>query len=131
MKAEIWVIPPERKVLLTELPGPPASILGYISEEARRAHKARGGLPTVSEIGFHKELFLGLFETPEMGWGKAGELARAKAVELAYEVKYNAGLSCPPTDDELSDEDEYEELFNHDEENELDEDDLDDEDEAE
>ncbi len=116
MKAEIWVIPPERKVLLTELPGPPASILGYISEQARRAHKARGGLPTVSEIGFHKELFLGLFETPEMGWGKAGELARAKAVELGYEVEYNAGLSCPdPVDED-------EELF--DDEAEFDDDDL-------
>ncbi len=67
-----------------------ASVCDLVSEQAARAAEARG-YATVSEIGFPKDCFLGSFEMPhEGGWGKAKEMAQAKAKELKYELQYES-----------------------------------------
>jgi len=88
MDVEVWVIPPKKQVLVTELPGPPIEICGYISKEAKRVAEKRGRA-TVSEIGFSEDLFLGAYNLPALGgWGEAKDVAEAKAEELGYVVKY-------------------------------------------
>lgn len=79
---EIWIIHSERRILVTNLPGPPAAVCGFVSEEARAAAQARG-VATVSEIGFAKDCYL-----KANGWEEANRLAQEKAVELGYKVKY-------------------------------------------
>jgi hypothetical protein len=99
MKAEVWVLPASHRILVTEYPGPPMEICSPVSEEARKAIIARGW-PTVSDIGFPKELFLGSFELPEGGgWGEAGKVAQEKAAELGYVVDFDGSLSfCGDSD---------------------------------
>jgi hypothetical protein len=77
-------------------------ITGFISEAARAAAIARG-YPTISEIGFPSELYLGSFELPaEGGWGEAGRIAQAKAAELGFQVEYESFVF--PSDDDAEDE---------------------------
>ena len=78
---EVWVIDLERKILVTDYPGPPASIIGYVSPEARSAAKERG-CATVSELGFPSECYLGHFD----GWEAAMAVAVPKAKELGYRL---------------------------------------------
>lgn len=107
MTAEVWILPNRKQILVTDFPGPPSEICGYVSEEARQAHLARGAdsLPTVSEIGFPAELFLGSFEMPlGGGWGEAQEVAEAKAKELGYEVVHET-TPFPSDDDDSEDDD--------------------------
>jgi len=93
---EVWILRKQRKVLITEFPGPPMSICGYVSQEAKQAATARGN-PTVSEIGFRKDDYLGEFQLPiSGGWGEGERLAKEKAAELGFEVEYEADM---PTDD--------------------------------
>jgi hypothetical protein len=88
MRAEIWIIHADRKVLLTDEPGVPTSVCGFTSEAARAAAAARG-YATVSEIGFPSDVHIGPFDCPaEGGWGEAGDIAEAKAKELGYKVEY-------------------------------------------
>ncbi len=112
MDAEVWVIPPKKQVLVTELPGPPMEICGYVSEDAQQAAKERGR-PTISEIGFSEDLFLGAYNLPLLGgWGKAKEVAEAKAKELGYSVKY---ITLEDSYDEDGDPDlEYDDNMNED-----------------
>ena len=84
--AEVWVVHAERRVLLTDMPGPPAACCGYVSAEAEAAAKARGHA-TVSELGFPSDCFVGSWLLPATGWGEAGAAAEAKARELGYEVE--------------------------------------------
>jgi hypothetical protein len=88
MRAEIWISHLDRQVLLTDEPGVPTEVCGFVSEAARDAAVKRG-YATVSEIGFPSDVHLGPFECPEDGgWGEAGEIAKAKARELGYELEY-------------------------------------------
>ena len=101
-EAEVWVIPSRRVVLVTEHPGPPAEICGYVSEAAEAAHKSRGGLPTISEIGFPSDCYFGAHPVGDpWGWGKAGAIAEANAQVLGYTVEYEAFIL--PDDDEEDD----------------------------
>jgi hypothetical protein len=109
-EVEVWVIPGRREVLVTEYPGPPAEICGYISKEARAAHQARGGPALVSEIGFPAELYLGTFPSAEGegdGWWEAKKVAEAKAQELGYVVVYQPIQYDDEDDYEADLEDEY------------------------
>lgn len=58
-EAEIWILHDKRQVLLTDIPGP---VLGAT--------------------------FFGRYELPEMGWGRAREIAEAEAKRLGYELEY-------------------------------------------
>lgn len=86
MNINIWVIHQEKKILVTDLPGVPASITGYVSAEAKAAAEARG-YPTVSEIGFPKDCHLTAGD-----WTQALRLAGEKGAELSYEFKQDDGL---------------------------------------
>ncbi len=81
-KIDIWIIHSEKRILVTDFPGPPAAVCGFVSEEAAQAAEARGGVATVSEIGFPSDCWL----TAE-GWPQALALATEKAGELGYEIK--------------------------------------------
>lgn len=94
---DIWIIPSEKRILVTDFPGPPAAICGYVSEEAAVAARKRGH-PTVSEIGFPTDLHLGPFDD----WKTAREVADAKAKELGYAVEMEDSMFADP--DEEGDE---------------------------
>lgn len=81
MSIDIWIIHAERKILVTDFPGPPAAICGFVSEEARAA-AAQRGYATVSEIGFPSDCHLGADD-----WEEALRLAEQKAQEFGYRVK--------------------------------------------
>lgn len=99
LRIEVWVIPSKKQVLVTDFPGPPAVICGFVSEDARRAAQARG-YATVSELGFPSECYLGHFPEPDAGgWGQAVDVAEAKAKELGYAVVYSSAWDY----DDLSD----------------------------
>jgi len=101
-KVDVWVIPHAKIVLLSELPGPPSCICGFVSQEAQEAAQKRG-YATVSEIGFPRELYLGSFDLPvDGGWGEAEQVARAKAEELGYKVSYG---EIPDDEDYFYDDD--------------------------
>lgn len=103
MRAEIWIIHDERKILLTDEPGVPTSVCGYVSEAARDAAMKRG-YATVSEIGFPRDVHLGPFELPEEGgWGKAREIAEGKAKELGYDLEFYS-IDFDYSDDEYEEE---------------------------
>ena len=78
---EVWIIEPKRQILVSDYPGPPGSICGFVSEEARQAAAARGH-PTVSEIGFPSSAYLGHFDD----WPAALAVAHAKAAETGFRV---------------------------------------------
>ncbi|MCL4295755.1 MAG: hypothetical protein KJ077_08510 [Anaerolineae bacterium] len=81
MAIDIWIIHSEKRILVSDYPGPPAAICGFISEEARAAAQQRG-FATVSEIGFPTECHLSAED-----WSEAKAVAEAKAKELGYRVK--------------------------------------------
>lgn len=95
---DVWVIPNRKVVEVTEFPGPPAEICGYVSPEAAAAAQARGW-PNISEIGFPADLFLGGFDDLE----EAFKVANARAAELGFKVIDDTD---PPVD--FEDEEEYE-----------------------
>lgn len=108
---DIWIIPIEKKVLVTDFPGPPAAICGYVSEEAKNAAQERGW-PTISEIGFPSDLHLGPFHD----WKAAREMAETKAQALGYTVRVEDGMFPDPdagedgglwNEDDWWDDDEY------------------------
>ncbi len=94
---EVWIIPAKKKILVTEYPGPPAAICGFLSQEAKEAAQKRGHA-TISEIGFPSECLLGSFESPTFGWGKAKEAAETKAKELGYIVEYEPFMDLEDED---------------------------------
>lgn len=65
-EAYLWLLPDRRLVLLTDDPGPPV-----------------GGR------------LAGIYPLPDEGWGKAGEVARAKAKDYGYEIEYDCPLTGP------------------------------------
>ena len=80
-KINIWIIHPEKRILVSDLPGgPPAVICGFVSVEAAQAARERG-YPTVSEIGFPVDCHL---SAPD--WTEANRLAEQKAAELGYTI---------------------------------------------
>lgn len=81
MSIDIWIIHSEKKILVSDYPGPPAAICGFVSEEARAAAQRRG-FATVSEVGFPTECHLSAED-----WAEANSIAEAKAKELGYRVK--------------------------------------------
>lgn len=85
-EVEVWICHPSREIYVTDFPGPPAEICGYISPEARAAAKARG-YATVSEIGFSVECYVGAFPEQDDGWSEALRVARQWAAELDYTVR--------------------------------------------
>jgi hypothetical protein len=102
---DIWIIPIQKTILVTDLPGPPAAICGYVSSEAKKAAQERG-YPTVSEIGFPSDLHLGPFHD----WKAAREAAEARAQALGYTVDVEDSMFPVPDigeGDDLWDEDEY------------------------
>jgi len=104
-RVEVWVLDERREVLVTDIPGPPASVCGFVSQEVRTAAEERGYV-TVSEIGFPRDCFLGGFDLPEgNGWGKAFEVAEAKAQELGYRVVYESAWAWDDEDEAAWEED--------------------------
>jgi hypothetical protein len=106
---EVWLIEPKRQVLVTDYPGPPGDITGFISEEARQAAQARG-YATVSEIGFPSDAFLGRFDD----WPAALEIANAKAAETGFKVMredafMDSFLESIDEQPDYDDDDDYEE----------------------
>jgi hypothetical protein len=99
---DVWVLRSKREILVTDCGGVPASICGYVSEEARAAAEARGWA-AVSEIGFAEEDHLGWFEG-EYAWKKALELARHKAAGLGYRVVQEDSMFPPNSDWEEGDD---------------------------
>lgn len=81
---DVWILHEREEILVTDLPGPPASICVFLSEEARQAALQRGHA-TVSEIGFAQDDHPGFFKG-EGAWADALALARQKAEELGYRV---------------------------------------------
>lgn len=102
---DIWIIHSERKILVTDYPGPPAAICGFVSPEAAQAAKERGHA-TVSEIGFPVDCHLSV---PD--WSQAQEKAQEKAKELGYTIKtedsFDYGLGDFEEEEE-DDDDEWE-----------------------
>ena len=92
-EVEVWLIEPEKKILVTDYPGPPGAITGFVSEEARQAAQARG-YPTVSEIGFPSSAYLGKFDD----WQKALEVANTKAAETGFKVAQEDRFMDSPTE---------------------------------
>ena len=80
---DVWIIHAKREVLFTDLPGPPAIICGYVSEEARRSAEACG-YATVSEIGFPRDCHKGF-----TSYAEASKWAADVAQGLGYTVKYS------------------------------------------
>ncbi len=77
---DIWIIHSEKRVLVTDMPGPPTAVCGFVSNEAAQAAKERG-YATVSEIGFSQDVYFRA-ET----WKAAFEIADGKAEELGYDT---------------------------------------------
>ena len=65
MKADVWTIPGKRRVIVRLFDVP------FVLEPPEGAGEN-----------------LGTFEAPMFGWGRAGEVARAKAAELNYLVEF-------------------------------------------
>lgn len=80
MHVDVWIIHSKHKILVTDAPGPPMSVCGYVSEEAKQAAETRG-FPTISEIGFDPEIHKGFEDSAE-----ACAWAEERAKELAYRV---------------------------------------------
>lgn len=78
---DVWIIHSEKRILVTDFPGPPAAVCGFVSGEAKQAAQARG-YATVSEIGFPVDCHAS-FED----WTPALEFANSKAKELGYTVE--------------------------------------------
>jgi hypothetical protein len=96
---EVWILRKQRKVLITEFPGVPLSVCGYMSAEAQRNAEARGN-PTVSEIGFRNDDYLGEFQIPiGGGWGDGEQIAKETAAELGFEIEYEADIPFSDDDD--------------------------------
>lgn len=83
-EAEIWIIKSERKILVQTPPlGPPMSVC-VVDAKSSRAR----GYTAIGDIYIEPDAIGGVFPVPEFGWGKAGEVAQAKAKELGFEVEY-------------------------------------------
>lgn len=78
---DVWIVHKRKVVKVTDYPGVPTEVTGYVSEEAKQAAESRGHA-TISEIGFNRDDW-GNFET----YGEAEEWATEKAKELGYEVE--------------------------------------------
>jgi hypothetical protein len=77
MDAEVWVLHESKQVLVTDLPGPPGEVI--TSSDG-----------TIGGTCFPGDVFLGYFPLPIGGWGDAGEVAKVKAAELGYTVRYSS-----------------------------------------
>lgn len=83
---DIWIIHSEKRILVTDLPGPPAVVCGYVSAEAAQASKERG-YPTVSEVGFPVDCYF-----QALDWQAGMALAREKAAMMGYEIETSSWL---------------------------------------
>lgn len=79
-KIDVWTMHKSKRILVTDEPGVPVEVTGYVSPEAAAAAQARG-YATISEIGFNKSDH---FTSDD--WGQAQKYAEAKAKELGYTV---------------------------------------------
>ncbi len=108
---DVWVIANRKVIEITDMPGPPAEICGYVSPEAAAAAQARGHA-TVSEIGFPAECYIGDFDDFEAAY----KAARAKADELGFKVVDESDTFDDPDDYDPADEAEYEDVEDYDDE---------------
>lgn len=93
MNIDIWIIHSEKKIMVTDIPGVPTSVTGYVSEEAKATAEARG-YPSISEIGFPTDCHLTADD-----WTEALRLASEKAAELGYKIQSEDSLYLPGRDD--------------------------------
>lgn len=83
-EAEIWVIKRERKILVQTPPmGPPMSCCTVDKKSSQKR-----GYVAIGDVYIEEGAMLGCFPVPDFGWGKAGEVAQAKAKELGFQVEY-------------------------------------------
>lgn len=101
-KIDVWTLHKSKRILVTDEPGVPVEVLGYVSAAAKAAAEARGHA-TVSEIGFEKSNHAG-FED----WAEAQEYANLKAAALGYTVDVHSIFEAwADFDDDLAWDDEY------------------------
>lgn len=98
-KIDVWTMHKSKKVLVTDLPGVPTEMCGFISPEAAQAAQERGGA-TISELAFNADDWK-MFDD----WDEAETYARGIAAQHGYAVDIDAYFA-PWADDDY-DEDEY------------------------
>ena len=77
-KIDVWTMHKSKRILVTDEPGVPVEVTGYVSPEAAAAAQARGHA-TVSEIGFNRDDHASFDD-----WGEAQKFAFDKAEKLGY-----------------------------------------------
>lgn len=110
---DVWIYHDEHRIVVTDYPGLPVKLCGYVSAEAQQAAEARGSA-TISEIGVSSDCMLGPFESFEAARGaaelKAQELGGFSVIcELFEDEDYGA-------DDDFDDygyDDEYDDEANY------------------
>lgn len=109
-KINVWTMHKSKKIQVTDDPGVPTEVTGYVSPEAAAAAQARGHA-TVSEIGFNRDDWATFDD-----WGEAQKFANEKATELGYAVDGYSVFEAWADDEDydheddswIDDEDDYE-----------------------
>jgi hypothetical protein len=76
VNAEVWIIHKRRVVLVTDVPGVPVDAV--VTTDG-----------TIGGTCYPKDVFVGSYPLPAMGWGEARLVAGRKAIELGYAVEVN------------------------------------------
>jgi activator of HSP90 ATPase len=98
---DVWIMHKRKVVQVTDFPGVPVEVTGYVSEEAKQAAESRG-FPTVSEIGFNRDDWKSFDE-----YSEAESWAQAKAKELGYTVEHSYRDWDADDYDDFDDDDDY------------------------
>jgi hypothetical protein len=79
-RCDVWIIHSEKKVQVTDFPGPPTAIC-FVTPEAKTQMVAEGRGPTIGELMFRRD-----DHRPFKSYDEATEYGKLKAEELGYDL---------------------------------------------